>query len=423
MECPTPTVAAVLDGIERQLTEAAELVLTGGLSEALHAAAQLGALSLLPKPLAPGHIQVLQRLKRWKELELIPPQLHEQLQRDILAQSRSSAEAGESSTAAGEQRAATTTVASAPQPSTSHAKRQKLNPDQQTLFQMLPNATRTRIPAPELKRQRDAAARDEDYEVEWQDMRRFRKEIKGEEAPPVVKVYPCDKCGRKFDNVLGLQNHSMWHAQNVRPKAFSPAQAKVPVNPPALDLVGLRFTINDEGVCSGVNFMFGGLSLADVVAEQHQAEQLQREREAGRVAEAERRRQLREAEDAADNGEHRSGSAHRRSYTSKQKLKYLEVLDAINADASQPNKIAAYEADLRAKGCPYTTCLGWAKPTERARISAGAGKEHAATLLRIDKKSRQCGKFAKRSRGSPPEPSVAYTLTDPWDLLKVSARG
>jgi hypothetical protein len=57
MECPTPTVATVLDGIERQLTEAAELVLTGGLSEALHAAALLGALSLLPKPLAPGHIQ------------------------------------------------------------------------------------------------------------------------------------------------------------------------------------------------------------------------------------------------------------------------------------------------------------------------------------------------------------------------------
>eukprot|EP00966_Prymnesium_polylepis_P135678 3136421-Prymnesium_polylepis.1 len=82
MECAgEPTTAVLLDGIERQLTEAAELVLTGGVSEALHAAALHGALMLLPKPLAPGHIQVLQRLKRWKELELIPPGLHEELQR------------------------------------------------------------------------------------------------------------------------------------------------------------------------------------------------------------------------------------------------------------------------------------------------------------------------------------------------------
>ena len=38
MECAgEPTTAVLLDGIERQLTEAAELVLTGGVSEALHA--------------------------------------------------------------------------------------------------------------------------------------------------------------------------------------------------------------------------------------------------------------------------------------------------------------------------------------------------------------------------------------------------
>ena len=130
MECPTPTVAAVLDGIERQLTEAAELVLTGGVSEALHAAALHGALMLLPKPLAPGHIQVLQRLKRWKELELIPPALHEQLQRDVMAQSRSSAagsSASDSSSPASRQPAATT-AGSTPPPSTAHDNRPVTDP-------------------------------------------------------------------------------------------------------------------------------------------------------------------------------------------------------------------------------------------------------------------------------------------------------
>ena len=43
-------VAALLDGIEQQLTEAAELMLTGAASEAMHVTMLRGALSLLPTP-------------------------------------------------------------------------------------------------------------------------------------------------------------------------------------------------------------------------------------------------------------------------------------------------------------------------------------------------------------------------------------
>lgn len=408
MECAgEPTTAVLLDGIERQLTEAAELVLTGGVSEALHAAALHGALMLLPKPLAPGHIQVLQRLKRWKELELIPPGLHEELQRVVMAQSRNSAACGftgGSSSTASQPPAATkpsevsTPLQAAakrpvPPPSNPPAKRQKLSTgQQQTLFSMMPGAPRTLVPKDELKRQREAAARGEDHELESQDLRRFRKEIKPEEARPVVKRYPCDKCGRTFDTAVGLTNHSRWHGDDVKPKAFFPP-LPAPVNPPPPDFVGLDFRIDDAGVAS-VSFTFEGLSIADAVAQQVEAERLQQEREASRSAEANRRQRLREAEDAADKGEHRGGSAHRRSYTPKQRLKFLEVFDAINADASKLRKMAAFEADPRAKGCPYITCLGWSKPAERARISAAAGKEHAATLLRIDAKPRQQGKYA-----------------------------
>lgn len=173
MEC-TPTVAVLLDGIERQLTEAAELLLTGGVSEALHAAALHGALLFLPKPLTPGHIQVIHRLKRWKELELIPSALYAQLQSDIMTRSRSSAVSGESSYS---RESSYSPASAALAPSTSHAKQQKLGAGQLTIFKMLPDATRTRVPSQELKRQREAALRGEDYEVEWQHMRRFRKEI------------------------------------------------------------------------------------------------------------------------------------------------------------------------------------------------------------------------------------------------------
>eukprot|EP00966_Prymnesium_polylepis_P308705 7133771-Prymnesium_polylepis.1 len=59
-----------------------------------------GALLLLPMPKAPGHIPVLQRLKRWQQTELIPSELYEQLQRDLIAQSRCPTGDGSSSSIA-----------------------------------------------------------------------------------------------------------------------------------------------------------------------------------------------------------------------------------------------------------------------------------------------------------------------------------
>ena len=111
---------------------------------------------------------------------------------------------------------------------------------------------------------------------------------------------------------------------------------------------------------------------------------------------SDRRVRLREAEAEADQGEHRRGSKHRRSYTAKEKLWILGVFDSILEDPMVLLKVATFEADPRAKGTPYTTVkVGWAPPLERARISAAAGREHAATLLRIDKTSRKKGKFAE----------------------------
>ena len=50
---------AALGCIEKELTEAAELHLTGDLSEPLYKALVRGSVSSLPKPMAPHHIKVL----------------------------------------------------------------------------------------------------------------------------------------------------------------------------------------------------------------------------------------------------------------------------------------------------------------------------------------------------------------------------
>ena len=127
----------------------------------------------------------------------------------------------------------------------------------------------------------------------------------------------------------------------------------------------------------------------------------QEERERKRSAEADRRLRLREAADAAERQENRRGSNRRGAYTARFKLKVLDVFDEIRANPAIPYKIAAFEADPRSKSTPYSTVKAhWASPADRANISRGAGKEYAASLLRIDKASgiRRQGKYAEMEK-------------------------
>ena len=56
---PPSSPAALLDSIEEQLTQAAELQLIGAVTQALYVSTLRGALAVLPMPLAPEHIKVL----------------------------------------------------------------------------------------------------------------------------------------------------------------------------------------------------------------------------------------------------------------------------------------------------------------------------------------------------------------------------
>ena len=86
---------------------------------------------------------------------------------------------------------------------------------------------------------------------------------------------------------------------------------------------------------------------------------------------------MREAAEAAQKGEFRRGSNARRSYTARQKLKVLEVYDAIWGDPTILRKIPAFNKDPRSMGVPYSTVSGkWSDTDERARLATAASKEH-----------------------------------------------
>eukprot|EP00966_Prymnesium_polylepis_P083577 1935910-Prymnesium_polylepis.1 len=92
-------------------------------------------------------------------------------------------------------------------------------------------------------------------------MRRFRKELKQEVAPPVVKEFACPKCPRIFDSEIGLRNHEMWHSEHVQDRPFFPAEPPRPRG-----LVDVKFEVDAEGDAS-VTFSLGGLSIAEAEAD------------------------------------------------------------------------------------------------------------------------------------------------------------
>ena len=387
----------LLPAIERQLAGAAELHLTGVMNAELYISAVRGALVMLPLLEAPRHIPVLKCLKVWKENELIPSEAFEQLSSHVLAAASRGPTAGPGSSgsqsiseqpSAPVMKAKAKAAEAAPAPP---AKKTKTAPVQTTtLFSVLPGAAKTLVKASELRAQREASFRGEDYEIEQLGMRCFPTEQQSRAAPAVVKEYSCPKCPRAFTTQIGLANHTTWaHSADTKPKQFFEPQPEVLPTP-----VEVNFAVDTDGILS-VGFTLDGLTLEEVRAEEAAARAAQAEREAARGVERKRRERIREAEEEAEKGVHRRGSAHRHQYTAKEKLRILEIFDKIRADKTILRKVDTFESDLRVKGCPYTTVrVGWDPPKARAKISAAAGKEHAGTLLRIDTKSRKVGKFA-----------------------------
>ena len=384
-------LAATLASIQMQLTEAAEISCVGGISEALYDSMMRGSVALLPKPPAPHHIMVLKELKAWAELQLITQSVLEMLQREVIAASRVVGLGSESSST-GDSQSTTYPESESSSSRCSGKKRKhgKLPVQNSTLFSVLPGATKTLFRAEDLRKQREAALRNEDYELNPLSMASFPSaEVQpdAKHARSDTKLYPCIKCPRTFTSQLGLRNHMLSHPAAVKDLPLERRERVLPkVECPMRITRGLEVTIS---------FRIRGKSYEDIAAEAAAIAKAEEARTHHLITEAERRRQRRESGAAAEEGEHRQGSRTRRQYTCKTKLKVLEVFDKINDDPQELRKVAAFHAHPGSLGTPYTTVrTHWASPLQRAHISKGASKEYVSTLLRIDKESRKTGKFA-----------------------------
>ena len=399
------SVKEILTGLEQKLVTAAELLATGVLQEPLYLAMLDGIVgwpgdSKLPKVLFPKHIAVLKVLTQWKEDELIPPLAHTHLSAAVLAASKTTPLLSE--TAAVE--------ASRPE-GEPIAKRVKLKPGEQTLFNLLPDANRTFVGRGQLRDQRLAAGRGEDFVIEPLDARTLPVEQKDkeeaeEEVDRPICNFPCPKCTRTFSHQIALANHIKWHNDATKEKRIVTV---MPISPTCQLPVTCKLSLSFEGLI-GVSLLIGGKTGAEVAADIEEAAKIEEatnvamaERWKKRDNECRRRERARDAQAAlldCDPVDGRSGSRARQRYTAKDKLKILEVFDEINANPSITQKVKTFEADRRGKGIRYSTVTPWSKPKERARISTHASKLYAATLLVIDKVTnwRKKGKYAEMEK-------------------------
>ena len=154
----------------------------------------------------------------------------------------------------------------------------------------MPDAKKLKVTAQELRAQREAASRGEDYEVDVEEMAKFKSEKRVEPASAVAKLYTCSKCPRTFTTAIGLGNHEKWaHSADTKPKEFFKPQPEVLPTP-------VNFALDADGILS-VGLTLDGLTLEEIRAEEAAARTAQAEREAARRAEAMRRQRIREAEE------------------------------------------------------------------------------------------------------------------------------
>ena len=397
-------VVKALGAIEQDLTEAAELFLTGSLSSSLYITMKSGCVAKIPMPKAPHHIPVLNALRRWVDAELITLSLLESLQHDVIAAARVVAPTNKSC----DSQSTTSRPETEPSPrrtsddgSTPSGKKRKQgkHPVQKTtLFSVLPGAKKTLVRAEDLRKQREAALRNEHYDLSEFDMASFHSEDlqqqkRAAEELACKQLYRCPKCPRAFPERVALQNHMHIHSESVKEFKHNNDRSHLP--PVTFD------TDIADDLTVKLQFRIGGKTYQEMKAAREAADEAAAaalaERQVQMRVESFKRQRMREAQE--EDGEHRRGSHIRRQYTAKDKLRILEVFDAINADPLVLKKVQAFHSDPRATRTPYTTVrTHWASAVQRARISKAASKEHAATLLRNDSVSRKKGKFAEMEK-------------------------
>ena len=382
----------MLDVIEAKLVEMAECYNTGAVNESIYGTMLRGALIELPMLESPGHIRVLESLKKWKELRLLPAELHGELQKAVMG-------------AAHPQKAPTPppppqppspdpSLLSPPPPPpkltspvqppvfsaaparsangqfthNTHKKRGR-EAGQLTLFQALPDAKRYLFRANQCVAEPGA-------DVEMLEMASFPSEQRQVDLCQPAKRFTCTKCPRTFGSRVGLSNHMLWHPSTTRDRVVQEAAPCESEPAPYLSLAFDLCPVTGPGQWLTLSLCLDGQPVEDILANSAALARASAEREARLAQEKTRRRQMRDAAAAAAEEDGRRGSNRRGSYIPKQKLALLEIYDKIRNDDTILRKVEAWVAEKRVGGAPYTTVCKWAQPTERAKICAAAGKVH-----------------------------------------------
>ena len=79
---------------------------------------------------------------------------------------------------------------------------------------------KTLVLAGELRKQREAALRGEDYAPEELEMAEFPSGKRQEQPAGVKKELACPECARNFNYEINLANHVKWHDSSVKDKVF-----------------------------------------------------------------------------------------------------------------------------------------------------------------------------------------------------------
>ena len=379
----------MLDVIEAKLVEMAECYNTGAVNESIYGTMLRGALIELPMLESPGHIRVLESLKKWKELRLLPAELHGELQKAVMG-------------AAHPQKAPTPppppqppspdpSLLSPPPPppkltapvqppvlsaaparsangqfANTHKKRGR-EAGQLTLFQALPGAKRYLFRA-------NQSVAEPGADVDMLEMASFPSEQR--QLREQAKSFECTKCLRTFSSRVGLVNHMLWHPSTTRDRVVQGAAPCESEPAPYLSLAFDLCPVTGPGQWLTLSLCLDGQPVEDILANSAALARASAEREARLEQEKIRRQQMRDAAAAAAEEDGRCGSKRRGSYTPKQKLALLEIFDKIRDDDTIFRKTEAWLAEKRVAGAPYTTVCKWARPADRAKICAAAGKVH-----------------------------------------------
>jgi hypothetical protein len=266
---------------------------------------------------------------------------------------------------------------------------------QATLFETK-GVTKFWLPKPQLKAASRAQAEGDavSYEVLMEQVGIEAVTLPSEKALPPeqqVAVYGCDGCGQRFRTACSLQNHRLWkHPTKPLHTTFTPAK-----RPSFGGRISASLSVSAVGGVS-LELRINGKDCAQLQREAEAEAQATEAATAERKAEANRRAHQRQQQRESDelDGEQRRGSAHRHQYSHTEKARLLDVLDQIEANPHASNKLEAFEADPRSRGCPYKTAHKWRAPRVRRQIAVGAAQDHAKSLLRFDKTSRKTGKYA-----------------------------